>query len=149
MSAHSDKNRKKATLVRSRGFSAGVNYQSKNGEKFYGALARLAGLGFNYRLEAYFEGEIDPLTGMVENLADVDRWMKLITDQLDHQLLNELKAFSSMPSGVPTTERVAAHCFHELQRIMRSEKAKARLARVVIHEGAGVSVAVNSKNHQS
>ena len=34
------------------------------------------GHGHNYELEAYFSGPVDPVTGMIANLADVDQWLR-------------------------------------------------------------------------
>jgi len=113
-------------LVRRTSFSAAVR---SSDEHF-----RYKGFGYNYRLEAYFEGEIDPLTGMIINLVDIDRWLKELTDQLDHQVLNDLPAFAGV---VPTAERIALFCLRELERLLGESGQKGRVVKVRLHEGDG------------
>lgn len=127
-------------LVRRTMFSAAVRYSTTSESKsskatnHYGGLSRLKGLGFNYRLEAYFEGEVDPLTGMIINLVDIDRFLKELTDQLDHRVLNDLPIFKGM---VPTAERIALFCLRELQRLLNDSGLKGRVVKVRLHEGDG------------
>lgn len=113
-------------LVRRTSFSAAVLSS--------GQQSRFKGLGYNYRFEAYFEGEIDPLTGMIINLVDIDRWLKTLTDQLDHQVLNDLPAFAGV---TPTAERIALYCLRELERLLSESGQKGRVVKVRLHEGDG------------
>lgn len=123
-------------IVRRTSFSAAVRY---HGEA-YGELSRLKGLGFNYRLDAHIEGEIDPLTGMIVNLSDIDRWLKELVDPLDHQVLNEVPAFDGV---IPTAERIAIHCAHELaEKVKSSAGQAARLVKLRLYEGDGFWVDV-------
>jgi 6-pyruvoyltetrahydropterin/6-carboxytetrahydropterin synthase len=79
----------------------------------YGKCNNPHGHGHNYVLEVVVGGAVDPETGMVMNLVDVDRAVKgAILDRFDHANLNLDAAFAEQ---VPTTEnfcRVA----HELLR---------------------------------
>jgi len=119
-------------LVRRTSFSAAVQEPSSGGRR-----SRAKGFGYNYRLEAYFEGEIDPLTGMIINLVDIDRWLKELTDQLDHRVLNEVPAFKGV---FPTAERVALFCLKDLEERIKAGGQRARVVKVRLYEGDGLWV---------
>jgi 6-pyruvoyltetrahydropterin/6-carboxytetrahydropterin synthase len=63
------------------------------------------GHGHNYTVQVTFGGPIDPGTGMVTNLADLDAFAqhKLLI-LMDHANLNTLECFRDL---VPTTENLA------------------------------------------
>jgi 6-pyruvoyltetrahydropterin/6-carboxytetrahydropterin synthase len=72
------------------------------------------GHGHNYVVAVTFSGPVDPVTGMVCNLADLDGFAREhVLDRFDHTNLNTLDAFASV---VPTTENFAI----ELHRIFQS-----------------------------
>lgn len=127
-------------LVRAWGFSASHRYfnsalTEEENRKLYGSLYREKGFGHNFRMEAHVEGPIDPLTGMIVNLVDIDRWLKEVTDELDHQHLNALPFFQG---GAPTPERIALFLFQEIQKRMKRERASddpVRLLKVRLYEG--------------
>lgn len=129
-------------LVRAKTFSAAYrsfdpSMTHEENESLYGSRARAPGFGFNFVIEAHIEGEVDPLTGMIVNLVDLDRWLGEIAGELDHQLLHELAAFAG---HAVTLERIAAHCANGLIDRMERDKASARLFKVRIHEGADLWV---------
>lgn len=72
----------------------------------YGDSANAAGYGHNYALDVSVAGEVDPATGMVVNLTDLDRILKEEVDRpLDHRNLNaEIPEFART---VPTAENLA------------------------------------------
>ena len=72
----------------------------------YGDSANAAGNGHNYALDVSVAGEVDPATGMVVNLTDLDRILKEEVDRpLDHRNLNaEIPEFART---VPTAENLA------------------------------------------
>lgn len=71
------------------------------------------GHGHNYVLEAHLEGCIDSRTGLLINLLDIDRALKIVVDPLDHQHLNfDVPYFKDK---IPTTEVLAQYCFRELR----------------------------------
>ncbi len=62
------------------------------------------GHGHNYAITVTVSGPIDPATGMVTNLADLDRFAEEhLLRCFDHQNLNTLAAFADT---VPTTENL-------------------------------------------
>ena len=139
--------RPKATLrfVRRTSFSAGVRFADaslsrEDNREFYGEASELKGFGYNYRIEAHFEGEVDPLTGMIVNLIDVDRWLKELTSELDHRVLNELELFQGR---VPTAERIALLGLGELEKKIAGHESGARVVKFRVCEGDGLWVDVS------
>ena len=95
----------------------------------YGKCNNPFGHGHNYTVEIAVAGPVDVETGMVANLADLDRFAQTnLLDRFDHQNLNLLDCFEET---VPTTENLVL----EVQRIFR-RYPQARLARVRVEETA-------------
>lgn len=89
-------------------FSAEMNRET------YGKCNNPHGHGHNYAVEVTVSGRVDPSTGMVCNLVDLDSHVQReIVDRLDHQDLNLLQDFDSI---VPTTENLAEVVFNILKR---------------------------------
>ena len=86
------------------------------------------GHGHNYTLEVTLSGPVDPATGMVVNLSDLDPFVqRTVLDAFDHRNLNEeVEAFRST---VPTTENLCIEIFRRLR-----DFPKARLLRIRIEE---------------
>jgi len=96
--------------------------------RIYGKCANPHGHGHNYFVEATFTGPVDPQTGMIANVAELDPFVKAhVIDEFDHHYLNEeLLCFAER---VPTTENVC----REIYRRLKSFPA-ARLERVRVEE---------------
>ena len=76
----------------------------QNAETF-GKCNNPHGHGHNYTVEVCFSGPVDPITGMVTNLADLDAFAdEHLLLPFDHTNLNTLPPFTST---VPTTENLA------------------------------------------
>jgi 6-pyruvoyltetrahydropterin/6-carboxytetrahydropterin synthase len=102
---------------------------SKNQSQF-GTCFTPTGHGHNYELEAYFEGKIDPQTGMVVNLADVDNLLGEVLSPIAGKHLNfEVPHFKNQ---VPTTEAVANYLAQSL--IAKMSFAGVRLVKVRLYE---------------
>ena len=123
-------------LVRRVSFSAGVKFPDSTQAPLYGAAAGARGLGCNYGVEAHVEGPVDPLTGMIVNLRDLDLWLREVVGAMDHHVLNELPAFKGR---VPTAELIAAHVFSEVSLRVRGA-AKLVKVRVTVGEGLAADV---------
>ena len=102
-------------------FSAAHRYASATigedeSKRVYGSLYREPGAGFghNFLVEATFSGPIDPLTGLIANLVDVDQWLRTVAARFDHKLLNELSEFSG---HAPTLELIARAFFEGVARL--------------------------------
>ncbi|MEB3354559.1 MAG: 6-carboxytetrahydropterin synthase [Cyanobacteriota bacterium] len=77
-------------------------------EAIYGKCARPHGHGHNYLLDVTVRGRIDPRTGMVCDLATLQRLVDdLVVEPFDHTFLN--KDVEHFASTVPTAENIALH----------------------------------------
>ena len=84
------------------------------------------GDGHNSLLEVSMSGDIDPATGMIANLADLDAFVeRQVLDEFDHKSLNEDVA--AFREKVPTTENL---CIEIYQRLKSFPKAKLERIRV-------------------
>lgn len=123
-------------LARRIHFSCGHRYFSPQlsedeNRKTFGACYTEFGHGHNYTLEAFVEGPIDPVTGMIVNLSEVDAILKKITDPLDHHHLNyDVPAFRDT---VPTTENIARYLYHEMEQSLARDQSL-RLHKVRLYE---------------
>ena len=109
----------KAYLTRRYWFSASHRLHSdelsaQENQAVYGKCNNPYGHGHNYALEVTVAGQIDPETGMVCNLADLDAFVQQnILDRFGHENLNLRPEFTGM---VPTTENVCIELYNILER---------------------------------
>jgi 6-pyruvoyltetrahydropterin/6-carboxytetrahydropterin synthase len=83
----------------------------------YGKCNNPHGHGHNYHLEVTVSGPVDPNTGMVCNLVDLDRVVSNeILERFGHQNLNTLPEFAD---EVPTTENLCIAIYDILRRGFR------------------------------
>jgi 6-pyruvoyltetrahydropterin/6-carboxytetrahydropterin synthase len=136
MAAMKDNGANLVTICRKTTFSCGLRYaradltESEN-RNLYGSSYSKHGHGYNYVLKAYVEGPIDPETGMVINLRDLDSILAEVTKPLDHHFLNyDVPYFAEV---VPTTENIAVYCFREIAKHLIWDHV--RLKKVRILEG--------------
>jgi 6-pyruvoyltetrahydropterin/6-carboxytetrahydropterin synthase len=94
--------------------------------RVYGKCNNPHGHGHNYTVELRFSGAIDPNTGMIANLADLDAFVhERVIEPFDHHSLqDEVQAFRE---AVPTTENL---CLEIFQRLKSFPKAKLEAVRV-------------------
>jgi 6-pyruvoyltetrahydropterin/6-carboxytetrahydropterin synthase len=80
----------------------------------YGKCNNPYGHGHNYTVEVRVSGQVDPQTGMVCNLADLDRFMKReVLSRFDLENLNTLQEFAEQ---VPTTENLCIQIYEIVHR---------------------------------
>ena len=91
------------------------------------------GHGHNYVVEVTLSGPLDPKTGMVVNLADLDLFaQREVLDLFDHANLNTLEAFRDR---VTTTENVCVEMWSIFSRFAESiDHPQLRLERIHIEE---------------
>ncbi len=96
--------------------------------RLYGKCNNPHGHGHNYVIEIAVSGAVDPATGMIANLADLDGFVEReVLDAFDHRSLNdEVEAFRN---NVPTTENLCIEIFRRLAAF-----PKAKLERVRVEE---------------
>src|ERR1700740_1755177 len=94
--------------------------------RVFGKCNNPYGHGHNYTLEVRFSGPVDPATGMIANLADLDAFVnERVIEPFDHRSLqDEVPAFRE---AVPTTEH---WCIEIYQRLKSCPKAKLEAVRV-------------------
>jgi 6-pyruvoyltetrahydropterin/6-carboxytetrahydropterin synthase len=80
----------------------------------YGKCNNPHGHGHNYSVEVTVSGRVDPRTGMVCNLVDLDSFVhEKILERFGHQNLNMLAEFQE---SVPTTENLCVEIFDILEQ---------------------------------
>jgi 6-pyruvoyltetrahydropterin/6-carboxytetrahydropterin synthase len=80
----------------------------------YGKCNNPHGHGHNYTLEVTVSGPVDPATGMVCNLVDLDGFVEReVLSRFHLENLNTLQEFAQL---VPTTENLSVEIFEILQR---------------------------------
>jgi 6-pyruvoyltetrahydropterin/6-carboxytetrahydropterin synthase len=96
--------------------------------RVYGKCNNPHGHGHNYVVEVSVSGTVDPATGMIANLADLDGFVEReVIEPFDHKSLNEDVA--KFRESVPTTENVCKEIFERLKHF-----PKAKLERVRVEE---------------
>jgi 6-pyruvoyltetrahydropterin/6-carboxytetrahydropterin synthase len=92
----------------------------------YGKCNNPYGHGHNYTVEVRVSGAVDPATGMIANLADLDAFVdERVIEPFDHRSLqDEVPAFREV---VPTTENL---CIEIFRRLMPFPGAKLESIRV-------------------
>jgi 6-pyruvoyltetrahydropterin/6-carboxytetrahydropterin synthase len=83
-------------------------------DRVFGKCNNRYGHGHNYTLEVRFSGPVDPPTGMIANLSDLDAFVnERVIEPFDHRSLqDEVPAFRH---AVPTTENLCMEIFQRLK----------------------------------
>jgi 6-pyruvoyltetrahydropterin/6-carboxytetrahydropterin synthase len=82
----------------------------------YGKCANPHGHGHNYTVEVIVGGQMDPVTGMVTNLVELDTQVgSAVLEPFDQQNLNMLECFRG---SVPTTENFCLEIERRLRRAL-------------------------------
>lgn len=96
----------------------------------YGKCSNPHGHGHNYVVEVTITGPVDPATGMIANLGQLDPFVEThVLEAFDQKYLNEEVAEFQSGQIVPTTENVCRAVFRRLKSF-----PDARLERVRIEE---------------
>jgi 6-pyruvoyltetrahydropterin/6-carboxytetrahydropterin synthase len=97
-------------------------------QRAYGKCNNPYGHGHNYIVEVAVSGAIDPATGMIANLADLDGFVaQQVLEPFDRTYLNEEVA--EFRETVPTTENLCVEIFRRLRAFPH-----AKLERVLVEE---------------
>jgi 6-pyruvoyltetrahydropterin/6-carboxytetrahydropterin synthase len=123
----------KAHLTRRYRFSASHRLHSEamseaENRSVYGKCNNPHGHGHNYALEVTVGGPVDPQSGMVCNLVDLDGFMRQrVLERYEFANLNDMEEFRSR---VPSTEHLCMHIYELLAQDFRL----AAVERVLIEE---------------
>ncbi len=104
------------------------NLSEQENLRLYGKCSNAHGHGHNYLLEVTVAGPVDPATGMIANLGELDPFVEReVIEPFDYKYLNE--EVPEFAKDVPTTENLC----REIYRRLKAFRA-ARVARVRIEE---------------
>ena len=123
----------KTSLTRRYRFAAShrlhnAHFSPDENQRLYGKCNNPYGHGHNYVLEVTMTGTVDPATGMIANLGDLDPFVQReVIEPFDQKYLNE--EVREFQASVPTTENVAREIYRRLASF-----PSARLERVRIEE---------------
>lgn len=94
--------------------------------RVYGKCSHAHGHGHNYVVEVTVAGPVDPATGMVAHLADLDAFVaQHVLEPFDHMNLNE--DVPPFRNHVPTTENLCLEIFRRLRAFPAARLARIRL----------------------
>jgi 6-pyruvoyltetrahydropterin/6-carboxytetrahydropterin synthase len=94
--------------------------------RVYGKCNNPYGHGHNYVVEVAVSGPVDPATGMIANLADLDAFVeKEILEPFDHRYLNE--EITEFQKNIPTTENICIEIFNRLRRFSLATLERVRV----------------------
>ena len=121
----------KVSLTRRYRFAAShrlhnAKFSQEENLRLYGKCSNPHGHGHNYVLEVTIAGAVDPSTGMIANLGDLDPFVgREVVEALDYKYLNEqVEEFRDI---VPTTENVAREIFRRLRKFPQAHVERVRI----------------------
>ena len=104
------------------------NFSESENARIYGKCSNPYGHGHNYSLEVTVAGAVDPATGMIANLGELDPFVEReVVEAFDHKYLNEEVA--EFAEDVPTAENICREIYRRLKTF-----PAARLERVRVEE---------------
>jgi 6-pyruvoyltetrahydropterin/6-carboxytetrahydropterin synthase len=123
----------KTSLTRRYRFAASHRLHSaklseEENRRTYGKCNNPYGHGHNYVVEVTLTGPVDPATGMIANLGDLDPFVQReVIEPFDQRYLNE--EVPEFQASVPTTENICREIYRRLQKF-----PAARLERIRVEE---------------
>ena len=94
--------------------------------RIYGKCSNPYGHGHNYALEVTVTGPVDPATGMIANLGQLDPFVaREVVEAFDHKYLNEEVAEFS--ESVPTAENICREIYRRLKPFPAARLERVRL----------------------
>lgn len=99
--------------------------EEENG-RIYGKCSNPYGHGHNYVVEVSVSGPVDPGTGMIANLSDLDRFVEReVLEDFDHRYLN--KEVPLFQKTVPTSENLCMEIYNRLKSFPSAKLEAIRL----------------------
>jgi len=103
-----------------------AQFDEEENQRIYGKCNNPYGHGHNYVVEVAVSGPVDPATGMIANLSDLDAFVTCeVLEPFDHKYLNEEVA--EFRERVPTTENLCIEIFNRLRGFPRARLERVRL----------------------
>ena len=135
---------KKVLITKKFEFSASHRYWNadwspEKNEQVFGLCTSPHGHGHNYDLHVTISGKIDPATGMIINLTDLKRMVKVVLEDFDHKYLNLDTPF--FKDCIPTTENIARVLFDRID-LELTDKGDFGLQKIRLYERSDLYVDV-------
>jgi 6-pyruvoyltetrahydropterin/6-carboxytetrahydropterin synthase len=103
-----------------------AHFGEEENRRVYGKCNNPYGHGHNYVVEVAVSGPVDPATGMIANLSDLDAFVeRQVIEPFDHTYLNE--QISEFSERVPTTENICIEIFNRLREFPRAKLERVRV----------------------
>jgi 6-pyruvoyltetrahydropterin/6-carboxytetrahydropterin synthase len=103
-----------------------VRLGEEENKRIYGKCNNPYGHGHNYVVEVAVSGPVDPSTGMIANLSDLDAFVEReVIEPFDRTYLNE--QISEFSERVPTTENICIEIFNRLREFPRAKLERVRV----------------------
>jgi 6-pyruvoyltetrahydropterin/6-carboxytetrahydropterin synthase len=103
-----------------------AHFGEEENRRVYGKCNNPYGHGHNYVVEVAVSGPVDPATGMIANLSDLDAFVeRQVIEPFDHTYLNE--QISEFNERVPTTENICIEIFNRLREFPRAKLERVRV----------------------
>jgi len=129
-------NTSKILITKKFEFSASHRYwcedwSAEKNEEIFGKCTSPYGHGHNYELHVTVSGKVDSKTGMIINLTDLKKHVKVVLEQFDHKYLNvDTPHFKDQ---IPTTENIGRVLFQLIDEALRG-KGEFELHRIRLYE---------------
>ncbi len=126
----------KAYLTRRYWFSASHRLHSEQmndaeNRATYGKCNNPYGHGHNYAIEVTVSGPVEPRTGMVCNIVDLDQYVsEHVLERYGHENLNMLDEFRG---AVPTTENLCRAIYRVLERFPEARLEQVRMEETLLN----------------
>jgi len=102
------------------------NFSEAENARIYGKCSNPYGHGHNYVLEVTVTGPVDPATGMIANLGQLDPFVEReVVEAFDHKYLNE--EVPEFVRDVPTAENICREIFRRLKPFPAASLERVRL----------------------
>jgi 6-pyruvoyltetrahydropterin/6-carboxytetrahydropterin synthase len=108
------------------------DWTEEENRRHFGKCANLPGHGHNYRLYVTVAGEVDPVTGFVVDLGELDAVVTAqVVERLDHQHLNAALPDFGPGGRIPSSENLTLWIREQLAGTL---PASCRLVRLRLEE---------------
>jgi 6-pyruvoyltetrahydropterin/6-carboxytetrahydropterin synthase len=102
------------------------HFSESENRRIYGKCSNRYGHGHNYVVDVTLSGPVDPATGMIANLGDLDPFVdREVIEAFDHKYLNE--QIPEFANNVPTAENVCREIYRRLKTFPTAHLERVRL----------------------
>ena len=122
-----------------------AHFGEEENKRLYGKCNNPYGHGHNYIVEVAVSGRVDPATGMIANLTDLDLFVEReVIEPFDHTYLNE--EIPEFRERVATTENICIEIFNRLREFPHAKLERVRVEETSLNsfEYTGEPVGSNS-----